>query len=244
MPLVFQAVPPTSRKPVRIRTAAVVLAGGSGSRLGTPTNKVYLPVAGEPVIVWALKAMATAPGLTRLVLVIRPDDPPVPDRIEGIEIERVDGGQTRTGSEFNALRRLAPAIDAGELDVIAIHDGARPAASPELVANVVTTAAAHGGAVPGLPIDDLAEVDAHGHVVRALTGPHTRVQTPQAFAAAPLLAAYDAAERDGFEATDTAACVERYTDLDVRHVDGEIDNLKVTVAADLSHADQILTRRQ
>ena len=120
-----------------------------------------------------------------------------------------------------------------------IHDAARPLCSPELVAALVQAAAEHGGAVPGLPADDLAAFGADGTVV-PLAGRHIRVQTPQAFAARPLLDAYERAVGTGFDGTDTAACVERFSSLQVRFVPGEPQNFKITYPSDVGLADQFL----
>ncbi len=230
------------------RTAAVVLAGGSGTRFGHADNKVYLPLAGSRVITWSLRAMSGLTGLVRLLLVTRPADRDVAAAVLAADlpetaVELVDGGPTRHDSEYRALRHLAPAIAAGEIDVVLIHDGARPLASPDLAHAVVDAAARHGGAVPGLPAPDLVEVDEHGTVRRRLSADHVRMQTPQAFAAAPLLAAYEAAARDGFGGTDTAACVQHYRTAAVHWVPGEADNIKVTLPADLAAAEDILRRR-
>jgi 2-C-methyl-D-erythritol 4-phosphate cytidylyltransferase len=227
------------------RVAAVVLGGGSGTRLGADRNKVLLPLAGRPVIAWSIEAMRAIPGLERLILVLRAADLSAAAELgELADVEVIAGGASRTGSEILALHHLAPAIDAGELDVVAIHDGARPLPSRRLVREVTEVAHRLGGAVPGVDAlvgRQLVEVDATGRVVDRLAGTQVLMQTPQAFAAAPLLAAYDAAERDGFEATDTAACIERYTDLTVQLVAGEERNLKVTVAADLDRAAAIIS---
>ena len=123
-----------------------------------------------------------------------------------------------------------------------IHDAARPMCSPELVATLVRTAAERGGAVPGLVADDLAAVGADGTLV-PLVGRHVRIQTPQVFAAAPLLEAYHQAAEVGFEGTDTAACLERFSSLTVAHVAGEEQNFKITYPHDLLIADELLRRR-
>src|SRR4051794_6377936 len=196
--------------------------------------------------------MAAAPGVRRLVLVVRTDDvdlahrtveeelprPPVP-------VELVVGGSSRHGSEERALRHLEPAIDAGAVDLVLIHDAARPMCSPELVATLVRAAAENGGAVPGLVADDLAAAVDNGRdgaTLVPLEGTHVRVQTPQVFAAAPLLAAYRRAGAEGFEGTDTAACVERFSALDVVHVVGEERNFKITYPHDLRVADEFVRR--
>jgi 2-C-methyl-D-erythritol 4-phosphate cytidylyltransferase len=230
------------------RVAAVVLAGGSGTRFGVGSNKVYLPLAGEHLITWSLRAMAALPGLDRMVLVVRDADREVAGRLLATEsppvaVDLVEGGDTRHESEHNALTHLSPAIDAAEIDVVVIHDGARPLPSPELVRAVVDTAARRGGAVPGIPAHDLVEVDGAGAVRRTIGADHVRVQTPQAFAAAPLLTAYAAAAADGFTGTDTSACVQRYAGTSICWVPGEVDNIKVTLPADLVTAEEIIRRR-
>lgn len=227
------------------RVAAVVLAGGSGTRVGAGRNKVYLPIAGRSVISWSLEAAAQIPGLSRLLLVVRPVDrdevSALLDReLPQLQVEIVDGGTTRHDSELSALRHLAPRID--ELDVIVIHDGARPLAPVTLMHDVVRTAAKYGGAVPGFPGGELAQLGPDG-VLQPLPGVTIRVQTPQAFAARPLLEAYEKSVADGFGGTDTSACIERYSDLPVHHVASCAENIKITRAEDFPLAEEILARR-
>jgi 2-C-methyl-D-erythritol 4-phosphate cytidylyltransferase len=223
--------------------AAVVLAGGSGTRIGAGSNKVYLPVAGRPIVSWSLRAFAAVPGVSRLVLVIRPADRALAEAAAAdvdAEVELVLGGVARHDSEHQALAHLAPAILADEVDVVAIHDGARPVIDPGLVAEVLAAAEHHGGAIPGLPLDDVARDDPE-HGLTAVGGALVRVQTPQAFRAAPLLAAYRRAARDGFTGTDTAACIEAYAGVPVHCVPGDPRNIKVTYPADLAVAERLLS---
>ncbi|MBW0116917.1 IspD/TarI family cytidylyltransferase [Pseudonocardia abyssalis] len=215
----------------------MVLAGGSGSRVGADRNKVYLPVAGRSVLAWSVDALAGAPGVGPVVLVVRAEDREQARRVLAEEcehasaVEVVDGGATRQGSELAGLRALAARISSGEVDVVLVHDGARPLAGPGLVAEVLRVARESGGAVPGVGRTDLAVADGTG-----LSAPVrlTAVQTPQGFRAAPLLAAYERAEREGFAGTDTASCVERFApEVAVRLVAGDPRNVKITYAHDL-----------
>jgi 2-C-methyl-D-erythritol 4-phosphate cytidylyltransferase len=218
--------------------AAVVLAGGSGTRLGAEGNKVYLPLAGRPLLAWSLEAFARAPGVGRLVLVTRPADRPLATeavRTVDARVEVVDGGVTRHDSEWSALRRLAPAIRAGELDVVAIHDGARPVVTQRLITDVVEAAREHGAAVPGVPLTGVADRD-----LTPVPGTLVRVQTPQAFRADLLLAAYEKADADCFTGTDTAACIERYAGVPVHCIRGDPRNVKVTYRPDLALAERLL----
>ena len=222
--------------------AAVVLAGGSGTRVGADRNKVLLALGGASLLEHSVGRAAGVPGVTVVVVVVRQGDEQVVAPVllgdAGVPVVTAPGGTTRHGSELSALRLLAPRIESGEVDVVAIHDAARPLASSALWTRVVATAREHGGSLPARP--------APGVVATAgLAGPApgaewVTVQTPQAFRAAPLLAAHLAAERDGFDGTDTAACVAAYTDLRVVAVPGEATNLKVTYAADLPLAERLL----
>jgi 2-C-methyl-D-erythritol 4-phosphate cytidylyltransferase len=231
------------------RAAAIVLAGGSGSRVGAERNKVYLPLAGRSVISWSLDALAGMAEIGPVVLVIRPEDHAlagwVVDReVEHDGVEIVSGGASRQESELAGLRRLASRIGSGEVDAVLIHDGARPLLARTLAAAVLAAARSEGGAVPGLARDDLARAGPDG---TTLDGPApaglVAVQTPQGFRAAPLLAAYEEAARRGFTGTDTASCMERFAaDLPIRWVRGDERNFKITFAHDLRMAEEVLAR--
>jgi 2-C-methyl-D-erythritol 4-phosphate cytidylyltransferase len=220
-------------------TAVVILAAGSGSRVGAEVNKVLLPLRGVPVLVWSLRDALALPGVRRVVLVVRPEDraavgeavaPHLGDR----EVLVVDGGATRHASEWAALQVLAPDVESGEVEVVVVHDGARPLAGLSLWRDVVDAARASGGAVPMVPVTQLVHHDL-APVTVAVGG----VQTPQAFRADDLLAAYRAAERDGFEGTDTSACVAAYGDVVVTAVPGSALNLKVTFPEDVALAEEL-----
>lgn len=228
-----------------MEAAAIVLAGGSGTRVGAERNKVYLPVAGRSVIAWSLAAMTSTPGIGPVVLVVRAADRELADAVVAAErpaamIEIVAGGATRQESELAGLRALADRIGSGALDVVLIHDGARPLASTALVADVLRVARESGGAVPGLPRTDLATAGGAGLAGPAPAG-LVAVQTPQGFRAAPLLAAYEAAALAGFAGTDTASCVAEFApQLRIRAIPGEHHNFKITHMHDLELADDVL----
>jgi len=231
--------------------AFVVLAGGSGTRVGAGRNKVYLPVAGRPVISWSLAWATEVAEVGRVVLVIRPeDDEAAAEAVAAAGLtgraEVVTGGRTRHRSEQAALDHLAEPIRAGAIEVVVIHDGARPLAGPDLLRQVIQAAAAHGGAVPTLLEERAWTVDAAGRLEPPRTGQaRHRVQTPQAFRAAALLDAYAAALRNGTEGTDTSAAFEGQAGVDagvnVVSVPGHSDNLKVTFAEDLLQVTKLLT---
>jgi len=224
------------------RAAVVMLAAGEGRRVGHETNKVLLPLAGRPVLAWAVGRAAALPGVGPVVLVIRDGDQDavreaLASHPAGVDVIVVTGGPSRHASEWHALGALRPAIEHGDIDVVVIHDAARPLASADLFRAVIESAARHGGALPVVDQPAVIRRDADGGPVTERT---VAVQTPQAFRAVPLLGAYAAADRDGFVGTDTASCIEHYTDLPVHCVPGDARNIKITFPEDLALAERLL----
>jgi 2-C-methyl-D-erythritol 4-phosphate cytidylyltransferase len=225
-----------------LRAAVVVVAAGSGSRVGAATNKVLLPLHGVPVLAWSLRTALSLEYVDQVVVVVRETDVDAVRRLaethlpEGREVVLVTGGPTRHASEWRGLAPLRSRIEDGSLDVVAIHDGARPLADAALVDATFRAAREHGGALPARSQPGLVTRDGRRHVT-GLVG----VQTPQAFRAGPLLEAYVRAEADGFTGTDTAGCVAAYTDLAVHGVPAPATNLKVTFAEDLALAERLLS---
>lgn len=221
---------------------AVVLAAGMGTRVGADGNKAYLPVAGRPMVAWSLETVTRVPDVERVVLVYRQGERAlardmVARELPTAPVEFVEGGDSRHGSELNVLRHLESDIESGRIDVVLIHDGARPVAGPEMFVRALAVAREFGGAIPALPIPNVLTTElqqpAEGSTL-------VRVQTPQAFLAAPLLDAYRSAERHRFEGTDTSSCIEAFTDVAVHAFPGEMRNIKVTYARDIAIAEHLL----
>ncbi len=216
--------------------AVVILAAGSGSRVGAPTNKVLLPLGTLPVLAWSVRDALALDDVRRTVVVVRPGErdavaEALAPHLGEAEIGIVEGGETRHASEWAALQALASEIESGAVDVVAIHDGARPLAGSELFTRTIEAARERGGAIPVVPLRGLLALDG-----RELPPELDGVQTPQAFRAPDLLSAYARADADGFDGTDTAACLARYTDLPVVAVPSTPRNLKITFPEDLELA--------
>ncbi|XBB65362.1 2-C-methyl-D-erythritol 4-phosphate cytidylyltransferase [Nocardioides sp. WV_118_6] len=230
--------------------AVVVLAAGSGSRVGAEVNKVLLPLQGLPLLAWSVRTALDVPDVDPVVVVCRPGEradvgAALLSVIGEREVLLVEGGATRQASEQAALNVLASRVADGSVDVIAIHDGARPLASAALFATTIATARTYGGAVPTLDLPALLPRDPAA--TPAPGGPGTRlvgVQTPQAFRAGPLLAAYADAAAAGFDGTDTAAAFAAFApaEHEVRAVPAGPANLKVTFAEDLRVAGRLLAQ--
>lgn len=228
------------------RVAVIVPAAGRGERLGAGLPKAFVELAGRPLLAWTLERLQSAAGAgVERIVVALPDDEAAraafagrvaPDLAPAPVVETVPGGETRQESVWSGLQRLGP-----DWDVIAVHDGARPFVTAELVERVVDAAARCGAAVPGLVPSDTVKVvePATGatRVESTLPRAHLRaVQTPQAFAGPLLHEAYRAAVAEGFTGTDDASLVERLGHP-VSVVPGDPENLKVTTPLDLIAAE-------
>ncbi|KAA1421414.1 NTP transferase domain-containing protein [Nocardioides humilatus] len=222
--------------------AVVILGAGSGSRVGAEINKVLLDLDGMPVLTHSVLTALSLPDVEPVVVVCRPGEEEQVARAVGPhlgdrDVLLVAGGATRHGSEQAALALLADRIEAGEIDVVVIHDGARALAPAGLFTQTIATARDYGGAVPTVQLAGLLPRDPRDALP---AGRLAGVQTPQAFRAAPLLAAYRAAATDDFDGTDTAACLERYQpDLVIEAVPASPANLKITYAEDLVTASRL-----
>lgn len=218
-------------------TAAILLAGGSGLRVGSTINKVYLEVGGQPLLSYPLVTMDRCEHVGKVVLVARPEDrvraESLAARAHQTEVTIVDGGASRQESEWRGLEVL---VDGG-FECIAIHDGARPFLSLGLLGSVIEAACRYGGAIPTYT-PDRAMLRKAGEQLEPLGGVQA-VQTPQCFRAGPLVAAYRAAREEGFEGVDTAETVERFTDLTIAAVSGDSRAFKVTFEEDLVRAERI-----
>ena len=221
------------------KVASIVLAAGSGTRFGNNINKVWLSLNGRHIISRSLANAAANFKDARIIVVINPDDEEfarkaLADDAMPASIEIVYGGATRHESEFNALQYLKPAIIAGEIEIVLIHDGARPLATPELFSAIADGAAQYGGAIPTIALDS-REMDTTREETVA------RVQTPQGFRAQPLLAAYEQSVKEGFVGTDTAACMEKYfPEVKIFAVPGDVLNFKITYPQDLAIAELLI----
>ena len=216
--------------------AAVVVAAGRGVRAGGNGPKQYREIGGEPVIRASLKALAGHPGIAMVQPVIHSDDRALfGAAAAGLGLlEPAMGGATRQASVRAGLEALGPRRP----DLVLVHDAARPFASAALIARGIAAARACGAAIPVLPIPDTVKtVDRQGSVTGTIDRAQLRlVQTPQAFAFAPLLEAHRRAHAAGREDfTDDAALAE-WAGIKVATFEGETGNIKLTTAEDFVRA--------
>lgn len=221
---------------------ALVLAGGRGSRMGRP--KQFLELLGEPALLHTLRAFEEASGIARIYAVCEPE------RVEALALEAgiskyagcAAPGETRSCSTMNGLGLLQRET---EESVVLIHDGSRCLVTPDLIERVAESALDSGaeGVIPALPVSDTVKTVRDGAVRETLDRSSLwAVQTPQAFRLGPLRRAYGVSCEALSRATDDASLVEALGG-EVRVVEGERTNIKLTSPEDLIFARAILQSR-
>lgn len=223
---------------------AVIVAGGEGKRYGASLPKQFLEIEGRPLLWWSMKAFHDEDPEVKLRLVLHPgffDDwdllfnsLPEGDRIHH---EVICGGRSRTESVKNGIMSIPDSADV----LIAVHDAARPAVTPDLIRRGWESALVTGGAVPVLSVtDSLREIEADGSKAVDRSR-YVVVQTPQVFRADLLKAAYSMNQDAVF--SDDATAFEA-SGLKVSLFEGLAHNIKVTNPGDLEIAALFLNRRQ
>jgi 2-C-methyl-D-erythritol 4-phosphate cytidylyltransferase len=217
-------------------TVALIVAAGSGERLGAPRPKALVELAGRPLVQWSIDALAGVDGIERIVVAL-----PVGARAPR-GVTAVDGGAVRSDS---VRRALAASADG---DPVLVHDAARPLLTAELARAVIAALASDdraAAAIAAAPVTDtIKRVDAATGAVRETLDRNElwAVQTPQVFRRAALEQALDVPEELLAQATDDAWLVER-SGGKVIVVRSSEENLKVTTPLDLQVAELLLSRR-
>lgn len=216
---------------------AIILAGGSGNRMGADKNKVLLELHHEPVIARSVRAFSNL--VKGIVLVGRKDDIPALQDImaeRALNVQIVAGGTTRQDSVWNGLCAL-PA----DCTHVLIHDGARCLVDEATIRRCIESAERHGSGVAAVTaIDTIKIVDDAEYAVATPERSHLRyVQTPQAFSLELIRRAHLEARRTAFIGTDDASLVERLG-VPVRLTVGDRKNIKLTTPEDMTMAEAFL----
>lgn len=225
-----------------VKIAAVVVAAGSGSRMGTKAKKQFLALDGTPLVGYALKILDASHMIGNIVVVVSPGDEEycrtaVADRL-GINKAAaiVPGGKERQDSVYNGLLALSH-----DTDIVVVHDGARPFFSSVILESVIEAAQVHGAATCAVPAKDTVKLAGEdGFVTGTLPRGRTWLtQTPQAFRYELIIEAHRRAREDNILVTDDAALVE-LLNRPVKIVMGSYDNIKITTPEDMAVARTII----
>lgn len=220
---------------------AVIVAAGSASRM-EGIDKALALLSGEPVIVQTVKAFQNCPAIEEIVIVTRQDllekiaDLAAPyAKVKAVVV----GGADRVQSVLCGLQALSEKVE-----LAAIHDGARPLITPELIVKTVSAADFHGAAAPAIAVKDTIK-NVQNHCVCGTPDRSSlrAVQTPQVFCLPDLLTALTQAIKDGAAITDDCSALERMG-IPVYLVDGQESNIKITTPMDLKVAQMLWEERQ
>lgn len=220
---------------------AVIVAAGSASRMGG-IDKVMAPLGGEPMILRTVRAFEDCEAVKEIVIVTRQDlMGPIAELCSGFTKIRsvVQGGSSRQESVKLGLLAFSK-----EVRLAAVHDGARPLVSGELIDKVIRAAHSYGAAAPAIPVKGTIKVFEGGFIAATPDRSTLRaVQTPQVMDRDLLLGALEKAEQEGTALTDDCSAVE-HIGMRVRLVEGEERNLKVTTPLDLKIAELLLEEKK
>ena len=224
---------------------AIILAAGTGRRMGGETPKLFLPLGGRPILSYTLEAFEKAEQVRAVVVVTHESmsDACQKGIVERFGLRKVTdlivGGAERQDSVRAGLHAVR-----GRADIVVVHDGDRPFVTPDLIDNSVEMCKESEGAVTAVPLTDTVKVAKAGRVIETLD--RTRLwaaQTPQTFPFDLLWEAHEKARSERIKGTDEASLVERLGHSPTL-IEGLQENIKITTPGDLLLAETILKNRE
>lgn len=232
-----------------MKTTAIVLAAGSGSRMKSEIKKQYMLLLDKPVIYYSLAAFERCALIDEIILVCGAGEEEqcrheIAERFHFRKITAiVPGGKERYHSVYEGLKAAGD-----ECGIVLIHDGARPMIDEDMIRRLLDEVAVSHACVAGMPVKDTIKVSSPDGFV-AETLPRERlwmIQTPQVFDYGMILSAYQKVihENPAIKITDDAMILEYAGGTKVRLVEGSYENLKITTPEDLVLAEGIMKKRK
>jgi 2-C-methyl-D-erythritol 4-phosphate cytidylyltransferase len=227
-------------------TVALIVAAGSGERLRADRPKALVELGGRPLVQWSIDALLSVADIEQVVVAM-PADIELPAGVSSARVSSVPGGASRSDSVRRALAAAGEATEGAGLDLVLVHDAARPLLLAALAESVIAALAADhaaDAAIAALPVTDtIKRVDRADAVLETLDrGELWAVQTPQVFRRGVLERALEVSAEELASATDDALLVERAGGR-VIVVPASDENLKVTTPIDLRVAELLLAER-
>lgn len=221
--------------------SVVIVSAGKGSRMKANINKQFLKIRDKEVIAHTIDKFYNNKNIKEIIIVIREDEREFFDeniikkyRYKNIKI--AFGGKERQDSVYNGLKEVDE-----NCEIVLIHDGARPFVSNEIIEKSIENAKKYNSAIVGVPVKDTIKiVNEDNDVVN--TPNRSRlwsIQTPQVFDYSLIMKAHEKAKNDKYYGTDDSMLME-YLGYNVRVVEGEYNNIKITTPEDLKIAEEIL----
>lgn len=221
------------------KASCIIAAAGQSSRFGAE-NKIFAEISGKPVIAYTAEALAKSELIGEIIIVSREEDILyISDIVKEFGLKKVKkivkGGNSRSESVSLGLLEVSD-----EFSLVAIHDGARPCVTEEIIENAILTAKKTGAASPGIPVTDtIKKADEKGVILHTVDRKDLwRIQTPQVFDKEIIKKAY----QNNPDLTDDCAAVEQLGHS-VYITKGSELNLKITTKSDMFFAEAILKER-
>ena len=213
--------------------SAILTAAGSGKRMQTDKNKIFISVNDKPILVHTIEAFIDTEKIDEFIITVADGEEAfVEGLIQSINIKIpykiIKGGKERQDSIFNALEVVSP-----QTNIILVHDAARPNIKKDVILKLIEEAKENKAIVVAVKVKDTIKEEANGFVSKTFVRDKLwAIQTPQVFDAKILKTAYLKAKEDGFLGTDDASLVERIG-VSVKVVEGDYSNIKITTKEDL-----------
>ena len=236
-----------------MKTVAIVLAAGSGSRMKSDVKKQYMEIGGKPLIYYSLKAFEES-IIDDIVLVVSRGDV---DYVKKDIVDKYGFDKVKTVVEgglyrYHSVRLGLEAADS-DCDYAFIHDGARPFVDRDIIMRALYAVKEYGACVVGMPAKDTIKIaDDKGFAQSAPNRDKVwMVQTPQVFSYKTILELYRRLDREeeelmerGINITDDAMVAEYYSDQKIKLVEGSYNNIKITTPEDIAVAEEILKNKE
>jgi 2-C-methyl-D-erythritol 4-phosphate cytidylyltransferase len=223
-----------------LKASAIIVAAGTGVRLGSDVPKAFVKIGGRTMLSYSLGAVGQVNSIGEVVITV-PEGFESAARAEaaaaglGVAVKITPGGIERQDSV-----RIALGLTSSESELVIVHDAARPLATPAIFEACLAAAARAGGAIAAIPVADTLKRVADSAIAATVARAGLwQAQTPQAFRRAVLVAAHRRGFSEGVVATDDADLVER-TGVRVEVVEGSTANIKITTPSDLAIVEAIV----
>ena len=231
-------------RPIRIRVSAIILAAGSGTRMGAQTTKQWIEIDGVPTVVRSLAVFQNCRHVKEIIICAKRDELAMYDGFKdkyGLTKLKcvIAGGSTRMLSAFEGFKRISD-----KATHVAVHDAARCLLTPTMLNSVIADAVHLGAACAATKATDTVKLEKRGHYVESSPerGKVWLAQTPQIFETEIYRASIYVALRDGIEVTDDCSMAE-HAGFAVKLVDCGKENIKLTEPVDVYIAEAILKKR-
>ncbi len=220
--------------------AAVIVGGGKGTRMGAGKNKIFLKLMGKEIIARTAEIFENSPNISQIIIVTGSEDIEECRKIiKKYGLKKVtditEGADTRGGSVYNGLKLVRE-------ETAVIHDAARALISEDIISKTIEAAVRYGAAAPAVMCKDtLKKADENGFIAETIDrGSVFQIQTPQVFALADILNAYE--KTGDFNATDDCGIAEK-VGIPIKLTEGSYENIKLTTPEDMITAENILKKR-